>query len=45
MILKITYDDYNHAEHYCAYVKLSKIMYIYKLSKKLIIYILHCSTC
>ena len=45
MMLKTTHDDYNHAKHYHAYIKLLKTIYIYKLLKKLIIYIQHCLTC
>ena len=39
IILKATHDDCNYAKHHRAYAKLSKTIYIYKLSKKLIIYI------
>ena len=45
MMLKTAHDDCNHAKHHRAYVKLSKTIYIHKLSRKLIIYIRHCSAC
>ena len=45
MMLKIMHDNCNHAEHHRAYVKLSEMIYIYKLLKKLITYIRHCSAC
>ena len=44
-MLKIIYNDCNYAEYHRAYIKLLKTMYIYKLSRKLIIYIQHCLTC
>ena len=38
-MLRITYNDYNYANHYCVYIKLSKIIYIHNLLRRLIIYI------
>ena len=43
IMLKTAHDDCNYAKHHHAYVKLSKMMYIHKLSRKLIIYIKHYS--
>ena len=45
MILKTTHNDCNNAKHHRAYVKLLKTMYIYKLLRKLIIYIQYHLTC
>lgn len=42
-MIKTTHNDYFHANHYRVYVKLNDIIYIYKLFRKLIIYIRHCS--
>ena len=39
IILKVTYDDCNHADYHRVSVKLLKIIYIHKLLKKLITYI------
>ena len=43
-VLKIAHDDNFHVDYHRAYVKLSSI-FIRKLSRKLTIYIKHCSTC
>ena len=45
MMLKAAHDDCNHAKHHRAYARLSETVYIHKLSKKLTIYIRHCSAC
>ena len=45
VILKAAHDDCNYAKYYRIYIKLLKTTYIHKLSKKLIIYIRHYSTC
>ena len=45
IMLKTAHDNYNHAKHHRAYVKLSETIYIHKLLRKLIIYIRHCSAC
>ena len=45
IILKTTHDDCNYAKHHHAYVKLLKMIYIHKFSKKFIIYIRHCLAC
>ena len=43
-ILKFVHDDNFHANYYRVYARL-KIVYIRKLSRVLIFYIKHCSTC
>lgn len=43
IMIKTIYDDYFHANHYRVYVRLNDIIYIHKLSRKLIIYIRYCS--
>ena len=45
IMLKTTHDDCNYVKHYYTYVKLSKTIYIYKLSRQLIIYIQYCLMC
>ncbi len=44
-MIRATHNDCFHASYYRVYVKLSDTIYIYKLSRKLIIYIRHCSQC
>ena len=44
-VLRITHDENYHAKHHRVYARLMKTIYIRKLSKRLIIYIRHCSQC
>ena len=44
-VIKAIHDDCFHVSHHCAYVRLFEIVYVHKLSRKLIIYIRHCFSC
>lgn len=42
IVIRATHNDYFYANYYRIHVKLNNTIYIYKLSRKLIIYIRHC---
>ena len=44
-VMKLTHDKNSHVEHHRIYARIVKFVYIRHLSRKLIVYIKHCSFC